>query len=180
MAIAMNSLLAERREDSTALITITPPGKPSALNHAFLHRLPATLAALDADPEVEVCVIAGGEDAFSAGGEATVVDTPSRRRQARLALAARRALEYSQTVTIAAVSGAALGGAAELMLSCNVLVASTRALFGEGVDAEQALRLGLVHRVVEPEDLIDEALAMAGRIASERTASRMAAGMSTP
>jgi enoyl-CoA hydratase/carnithine racemase len=77
-------------------------------------------------------------------------------------------------VTIAAVSGAALGDAAELMLSCNVLVASTRALFGEGVDAEQALRLGLVQRVVAPEDLIDEALAMAGRIASERTASRMA------
>lgn len=164
MAIAMNTLLTERREDGTALITIRPP------ETAFLHHLPATLAALDKDPEIQVFVIACAEAAFSVGDDTADVDTPSGRRQARRLLAARRAVERSQTVTIGAVSGSALGGAGALMLACDHVVASTRACFGDEIDAEEALRSGLVHRVVAPEQLIDEALAMAEGIAARRMA----------
>lgn len=168
MAIAMNTLLADRREDGTALITINSPDKPGTMNHAFLHHLPRTLAALDEDPEIRACVITGAEGTVWDGGELEEAETPSRRRQARLARAALRALQRSRTVTIGVVSGLTLGIAEELMLACDVLVASTRASFGEEIGAEEALRAGLVQRVVAPEDLMDEALSMAGQIACER------------
>jgi enoyl-CoA hydratase len=43
------------------------------------------------------------------------------------------------------------------------------ALTGEEIEAEQALKIGLVHRVVAPERLVEEALAVAGRIAANPT-----------
>jgi enoyl-CoA hydratase len=46
-------------------------------------------------------------------------------------------------------------------------VAAELALTGELVDGERALALGLVNRVVEPSSLLDEAVALAARIAAK-------------
>ena len=46
-------------------------------------------------------------------------------------------------------------------------MAAELALTGEVIGAERALEIGLVNRVVEPEDLIPEAVALAGKIAAK-------------
>ncbi len=199
MAIALNTLLVEQREDGTALITIHRPGKRDPTNHAFFHDLPATLAALDACPGIHACVITGVDDAFSDGGGLAdcerLANSLTRRRQFRLTVGAFHALERCETVTIGAVNGVASSGGTELTLACDLAIASTRARFafdeatlalmpgsgrarwsrpsghaqarwlalsGEDIDAEQALKMGLVQWVVPPEDLLQAALTLAG------------------
>lgn len=129
----MTTLLVDRRDDGTALITINRPQKRNAMNHAFFHELPSALAQLDADPGINACVITGAGDAFSAGGDIAdfdrLTDVPSYRRQVRLALGAFQSLERCELVTIAAVNGLAFGGGTELTLASDLALASPEARF---------------------------------------------------
>ena len=100
---------------------------------------------------------------------------------------------------MAAVNGIAYGGGTEVILPCDIVIASERATFafreatvglqpGYGlvrgpdvigrhwtrwlaltadiIDAEKALEIGLVQAVVPHDELLDEAVAIAGRIAA--------------
>jgi enoyl-CoA hydratase len=203
MAAAYETFAIERRPDGVAIVRMNRPEKLNAMNPAFFRELPAVLAELDADDEVDVCVLTGAGRAFSAGGDIAsfqdLTDVPAYRRHLRLVYDAFHAVERAQVPVIAAVNGIAYGGGTELVLVADLVIAGRSATFafreatvglmpGWGVvrgpdvigrhwtrwlaltadivDAEQALRIGLVQSVVDDADLLDEALAVGGRIRS--------------
>lgn len=201
--MTLETLIIDRPADGVALLTINRPDKLNAMNHAFFRDLTATLAALDADPDVRACVITGAGDAFSAGGDIAdfqrLTDTAAYRRQVSMALTAFEAVQRCTTVVIAAVNGLAYGGGTELTLACDLALAADTARFsfrevtvglmpgyglvrgpqvigtawtrwlaltGEDLAAADALRIGLVQRVTAGHALVDEAVAVAARIAA--------------
>lgn len=89
-----------------------------------METLVESLEGLDADPAVRCVVIAGGADSFAAGGD---VADAGHQDPADL----WRRLREPLTPTVAAVSGYALGGGWELALSCDLVVASENAEFGQ-------------------------------------------------
>jgi len=194
------TILIETR-DRVGLVRLNRPQARNALNRQLLTELMNALEAYDADPAVGALVITGDDRAFAAGAdiremaEASAVEMLLRDQIGLF----DRILRVKKPV-IAAVSGHCLGGGCELMLSCDMVVASETARFGQpeinlGVipgaggtqrltravgkvlamemilnsrtlTAEEALHLGLVNRVVPVERYLDEALTLAGEIAS--------------
>jgi enoyl-CoA hydratase len=128
-----DTLIIDRPADGVALVTINRPDKLNAMNHAFFRDLSETLAMLDSDPDVRVCVITGAGKAFSAGGDIAdfkrLTDTAAYRRQVSMALTAFQAVERATTVVIAAVNGLAYGGGTELTLACDLALAADGARF---------------------------------------------------
>jgi enoyl-CoA hydratase len=125
------NILLETR-GRVGLISFNRPKALNALNHATLSELAAALTALDTDPAVRAIVLTGSERAFAAGAdikemaESSMVDM-IQRGFAELFNCFR---DIKKPV-IAAVSGYALGGGCEIALSCDLIVASETAKFGQ-------------------------------------------------
>lgn len=128
-----DNLLLDRQE-ATATITINRPAKLNALNLQVMTELGSALDALEEDPSTRVVVLTGaGNRAFVAGadieqlskmGTPEIINHMTFGHQLFLRIA-----EYPKP-TIAMVNGYALGGGFELALSCDLLVASDKAVFG--------------------------------------------------
>lgn len=182
------------------LIQLNRPGELNALNRQLMTELSSALRELDADDQVRVIVLTGNEKAFAAGADikemadATAIDMVNRDQFATWDL-----IRKTKKPIIAAVSGFALGGGCELMMNCDLIVASETArigqpeikigvmpgaggtqrltrsvgkalamemvLTGRFITAEEALRAGLVNRVVPVEFYLKEALMWAQEIA---------------
>lgn len=115
-----------------ALIRINRPKALNALNSTLMGELMDALTEFDANPDVGAMVITGDGRAFAAGAdikemaEATAVDMLKRDMIAKF----DRILTIKKPV-IAAVSGWCLGGGNELAMSCDMIVASETARFGQ-------------------------------------------------
>ena len=97
-----------------------------------MDELVARLAELDADGDVRCIVLAGDERAFAAGADiaelaaATAVELYQAPRVARW-----DAIRKLSTPLVAAVSGWCLGGGCELAMTCDLIIASDTARFGQ-------------------------------------------------
>jgi enoyl-CoA hydratase len=126
-------LLRERSERVCTLV-LNRPQVLNAIDRALLEELDKALDDLQGDPEIRGLVITGaGDRAFSSGADV--------RELARLsATDAVKLMRYGQAVfrrlsrlpypVVAAVRGFALGGGFELVQWCDIVVASTDAVFG--------------------------------------------------
>ena len=127
------TILVERR-GAVMLVTLNRPEALNALSSAVLEDLIEAFAAFEADEGQRCAVVTGaGEKAFAAGADIKE-------------MAARGAAEFYRDDTfarwtshfvgrtrkpwIAAVNGKALAGGCELMLACDLAVASEDAAFG--------------------------------------------------
>jgi len=125
------TILTEVR-GKVGLIRLNRPKALNALNRTLMGELVAALQAFDADPNIGAMVITGSERAFAAGAdikemaEATPVDMLNREYIELF----DRIREIKKPI-IAAVSGYALGGGFELAMTCDMIVASETAKFGQ-------------------------------------------------
>lgn len=114
-----------------AIITLNRPEARNAVNGEVARGMEAALDRFEADPELWVGIIAGKGPVFSAGadlkaiaaGEGASLST----ERGGFAGLVQRELEKP---LIAAVDGPALAGGCEIVLACDLVVASRAARFG--------------------------------------------------
>lgn len=175
-------LLVEQR-GRVLVLTMNRPHARNAMSLSMAHRIAEAMERLDDDPELSVGVITGGGGAFCAGmdlkgfarGERPVV--PGRGFAGLVRKPPRKPL-------IAAVEGYALAGGFEIVLACDLIVASSEARFGlpevkRGLTAAAGGLLRLQHRI--PYHLAME-LVLTGRMwsAPEAAEARLVSRLTEP
>lgn len=123
-------------QEGVATITLNRPDQMNPLDWGTVKELQACVAALENDRTVRVIVITGKGTAFSAGGDLKgylrLYKRPEDFRQfLRDLYDLLDRLERSAKVVIAAVNGYCLAGGIELMLACDLVVASEEARIGD-------------------------------------------------
>jgi enoyl-CoA hydratase len=188
-------------------LTLNRPDRLNALSTELVERLSEAVAGAAADPAVRVLVVRGAGRAFCAGYDLKEEaehhaqhGTPDVAQwRAELAHDAGRMLELFDCPkpVIAQVHGYCLAGGCDLMMMCDLAIASDDAVFGEPeirfgsgvvtmvmpwligarrskellltgedrISAPEALRIGLVNRVVPGDQLEEAVLELARTIA---------------
>ncbi len=124
-------ILSEIR-NRVGLITLNRPQALNALNNQLLREVMDALDAFDKDEGIGAMVISGSEKAFAAGADIKEMADKSITEMMDLDhLAVFGRIRTIQKPVIAAVSGWALGGGCELALSCDMILASESAKFGQ-------------------------------------------------
>ena len=127
------SLIKIVREAPIATVQLDRPEVLNALSEELMDELVAALETLDDDAEIRCIVLTGSEKAFAAGAdikESFVEATPASMLAQDLTTRWERVRRIRKPI-IAAVSGYCLGGGCELAMTCDIIVASETAQFGQ-------------------------------------------------
>ncbi len=125
-------LILSSRQDHCAIVQLNRPDVLNAINIPLMTELVDTLETLDADPEVGAIVLTGNEKAFAAGADIReMADAGAVEMLLRDQFARWDRIRKIKKPLIAAVSGFALGGGCELALTCDMIIASESARFGQ-------------------------------------------------
>jgi len=114
------------------LVRFNRPEVRNALNSALLAELMDALVAFDEQDEIGAIVITGNEKAFAAGADIKEMAGASAVEMlARDKVAQYERIRQVKKPVLAAVSGWCLGGGNELAMSCDLVIASETARFGQ-------------------------------------------------
>jgi enoyl-CoA hydratase len=120
------------KEPGYALIQFNRPEVLNAINMKLMEELVSTLEELDKDSDVRCIVITGSEKAFAAGADIKeMADASAIEMLQRDQFARWDRIRKIKKPIIAAVSGFALGGGCELAMTCDIIIASESAKFGQ-------------------------------------------------
>src|SRR4051794_10942787 len=194
-----------------AVVTLDESDRLNVLSAPLTRQFRRALQALDADADVRTVVVTGADPGFSAGGDLKMMKVATESLGAPEGAAdvwrwirrefggIARLIAGSDTIFVAALNGAAAGVGLAWALTCDLVIASERAVIvpafgrlglipevgtswaltrrlgyqgalayylrGDHIDADTALRLGLVQEVVEHDRLLAVADEWCSRIA---------------
>ncbi len=115
-----------RRDGRVLVITMERTEKRNAIDRAMADAIDDALNLLDDDDQLWAGVLAGSPQVFSAGSDLTAGGDYTTARGGEYGIIRRR----RKKPLIAAVEGPALGGGLEIVLACDLVVASDTARFG--------------------------------------------------
>jgi len=197
-------VLVDVPASAVGVLTLNRPEVRNALSTELALALTTSLRELSARRDIRAIVLTGsGDRAFCAGADLKERDGMTDEAWASQHVVFEEtcaALRDCGRPVVAAVNGVAAGGGLELALSCDFVVASSNARFGQPeasrgimpglggtqllarlippglaaelllsgrlIDADEALRAGLVTHAFAPDELLSSAIALAGSIAA--------------
>jgi len=121
----------ERASSGVATLTLDRP-KANAMSPELIGALQDAVDELAADQDVRAILIKGANDRFCAGADIEIMSNHTREtyRAMRREVDVEDALERCGKPVVVAIERWALGGGAELALSCDVRVMGRSAVFG--------------------------------------------------
>ncbi len=120
------------KEPGYALIRLNRPDVLNAINMKLMEELVSTLEELDKESGILCIIITGSEKAFAAGADIKeMADASAMEMLQRDQFARWDRIRKIKKPIIAAVSGFALGGGCELAMTCDIIIASESAKFGQ-------------------------------------------------
>jgi enoyl-CoA hydratase len=128
----MASEIKAEVRDQIGIVRLNRPDKLNALNYDLMTQVIEALERFDADQNVRCMLVAGDERAFAAGADinemadASMIEMHHRNMFGRWVR-----IKQLHKPIVAAVSGYALGGGCELLMCCDIIIASESARFGQ-------------------------------------------------
>jgi enoyl-CoA hydratase len=120
------------KDGAIGVVTLNRPQALNALSYGLVKDLSLAMQELDRDREVRVIIVTGGEKVFAAGADIKeMADRGPFDERIHERLGYRDQINKIAKPVIAAVSGFALGGGCELAMSCDIIIASETARFGQ-------------------------------------------------
>ena len=114
------------------LIQLNRPEALNALNNELMQEVVTVLESFDKDPQTGCMILTGNQKAFAAGADIKeMADATSIEMLIRDQFARWDRIRKIKKPVIAAVSGFALGGGCELAMTCDMIIASESAKFGQ-------------------------------------------------
>lgn len=129
----MEFIIVNKQYDSfVALIQLNRPKELNALNTQLMQELRDALQELDKNDEVRAIIITGNDQAFAAGADIKQMADKSAIEMLMIdQFSTWDQIRKTKKPIIAAVSGFALGGGCELAMTCDMIIASETAKFGQ-------------------------------------------------
>jgi len=137
--VAYEHILVES-SDGIGIVTLNRPKVLNALNRALMDELATALETFDRDDRIRCMLLTGGDRAFAAGADVReFADASSIDMVRSYRFQQWERIRRLTKPLVAAVSGYALGGGCELAMTCDIIIASETAQFGQ-----PEIRLGLI------------------------------------
>jgi enoyl-CoA hydratase/3-hydroxyacyl-CoA dehydrogenase len=174
-------ILTEKR-GNVFWLTLNRPGRMNTFNLEMIDEVSTAIDEADADTEVRCILIKGeGDKAFSAGADLTMfTDLDSESVAAIHGFCLGGGLEFALACDFRVAAESASFGSPEVNLGIipgwgatqrlprilGLARAKELVLLGDRISADEALKIGLVHKVVPLDGLYDVAEALAQRLAA--------------